>query len=169
MASYFPDEKPAWLLWQSACIETTGEKINISGKQSLISPCHREASSRGKRIDDASAARDRDTSIRDLSIPANFEALCPEAKVPMLKEEPCASETVSAFPNTGERQNFLRQAQESMSSVEAGVQCYGSFRALLDAPYFPTSADIVLKWSAVFAPGRTVGMYVSHIAKECQL
>ena len=76
---------------------------------------------------------------------------------------------MTAFLNTGSQMNLLRQVQDSMSSVDGMIQRYGSFCDLLDVPYSPPSDDIVRKWPSVFAPGRTFGMYISHLEEAFQL
>ena len=92
----------------------------------------------------------------------------PAAKIRKLAESPHTSD-VSNFLRTGAQLNMIRQVQDSLSSVVAGIQRYGEFCDLLDVPYFPPSADVVLRRSAGFSPGRTFGMYVSHLNMARQL
>ena len=65
--------------------------------------------------------------------------------------------------------NILRQVRYSLPAVAAGIERYARFCDLLKKPYFPPTEDTVLKWSAVFKPGKAFSLYVSRLLKACQL
>ena len=169
LAVTFPAEQPLCLLWQAACIQLGGEGPSASGMDSFTSPAQLASSFRGKQINQTMIAKKRDSSVKMLGLSAEFEKLGPAAKIRKLAESPHPMAVVSNFLRSGAQLNMLRQVQDSLSSVAAGIQCYGAFCDLLEVQYFPPSADVVLQWSAVFSPGRTFGMYVSHLDKACQL
>ena len=169
LAADFPAEQPVLLLWQAACISATGTTPAFGGKPALVSPGQLASSFRGKRIEETSVAQQRTAMMKEMTLPADFDKLGPAAKIRKLNELSCSSTAITSFLNTGAQLNLLRQVQDSLSSVASGIQCYGSFCDLEDVPYFPPSAEIVLRWSALFSPGRSFGMYVSHLTKACQL
>ena len=71
--------------------------------------------------------------------------------------------------NTGAQINTIRQLQDSIRSLAAGAQGWAPFIDLVNFPYFLPLAVNVPKWIALFNPGRTFSLYLSHLCKARQL
>ena len=169
LAGSSPVEQPVLLLRQESSIQTGGPKPTPSGDHPMISQTQLESSFRGKRLNRTIVAKAREASMSMIGLPSEFDGLFQTAKIRKLGETPHAAGAIPAFLITGAQLGLLSQVQDSMSSLADGIQGYGPFCDLLGAPYLPTSADIVRNWAALFAPGRTFGMYVSLLAKACHL
>ena len=124
---------------------------------------------RSKEIRSTSFAMTHSAAKAELGLGEKFDLAGPAARIRMLERAKFSPETLNSFLNTGAQVNTLRQVQGSLRSVASGVQCWASFCDLVDAPYFPPTAALVLRWSTVFNPGRSFGGYVAHLAKACQL
>ena len=127
------------------------------------------SSFRAAHIEDTGIARSCVAAVSDLGVPSKFESAGPAAKIRLLaasKPDPAALER---FLNTGSQLNILRQVQSSLRSVAAGVQCWASFCDLIGVAYFPPTPHSVLRWSSLFHPGKTFGLYVAHLSKACQI
>ena len=122
LAATFPAEQPICLLWQAACILVGSDKPTMVGGGSLISPTQLASSFRGRRINQTSVAKERESSVKLLGLAADFEKLGPAAKIRKLAESPHPLAVVSNFLRTGAKLNMLRQVQDSLSSVAAGIQ-----------------------------------------------
>ena len=105
----------------------------------------------------------------DLDVPANFDLAGPAAKIRLLERSETGQASLLRFLNTGAQLNTLRQVQDSLRSVAAGVQCWASFCDLINTPYFPPLAENVLRWSTFFKPGGSFANYLAHLSKACQL
>ena len=158
------DAQSVMLLRQATSIQTGGSQRTVSGDRPIISPEQPAPSCRGRRLNQTTVAKARGSAMAMIGIPAESGGIGPASRNRKLGKSPNAAETMAAFLNTGSRLNLIRQVQDSTSSVSSGSQRYGSFSDLLGVPYFPPSSDFIPKWSEVFAPGRTFGMYVSHLA-----
>ena len=116
-----------------------GYKPAMVGDNSLISPAQLASSFRGKRINQTAISKERDSSVKMICLTADFEKMGPAAKIRKLAESPRPLAAVSNFLRTVAQLNMLRQGQGSLSSVASGIQRYGAFCDLLDAPCFPPS------------------------------
>ena len=106
---------------------------------------------------------------RALWADASFDKISPDAKQRALTNVTTPATWIDRYLNAGANLDILRQAHDSLSSLAPGIHRWGSFCDLLQAPYSHPTDEMVLRWSAVFPPGRTLAMYVSHIAKACRL
>ena len=122
LAATFPAEQPICLLWQAACIQLGGARPMVHGDNSLTSPAQLASSFRGKRINQTGIAKERDSSVKLLGLSAEFEKLGPAAKIRKLAESPHPMAAVSNFLRSGAQLNMIRQVQDSLSSVAAGIQ-----------------------------------------------
>ena len=104
-----------------------------------------------------------------LGIPPDFEKSGPATKIRIIERGECDHSSLILFLNTCDQLNTIRQVQDSPRSVASGVHCWASFFDLINAPYFPPTSENVLRWGTLFNPGRTFGLYISHLPKACQL
>ena len=64
---------------------------------------------------------------------------------------------------------MLRQTDLSLACVSSGIRCWGLFCDLNVIPRHPPTELSALRWSSFFPLGRTLRMYLAHLAKACQL
>ena len=122
LAADFPAEQPVLLLWQAACICSTGTTPGTGGNQALVSPGQLASSFQGKGIEETSVAHQRTASLKELAIPADFDKLGPAAKIRKLNELPWPSIAIATFINNGAQLHLLRKVQDSLLSVAPGIQ-----------------------------------------------
>ena len=67
LAADCPAVQPVFLLWQAACVDTTGTVIQAEGKQSLVAPAQLDSPCRGKRIEETAVSRARTDSAKELA------------------------------------------------------------------------------------------------------
>lgn len=166
-----PHRELLFKLWQSAshAHALSGDLADPATVALATNASELAASFRSGSIDDTFVARACVAATADLGVPSCFDESGPAAKIRILARCKPDTETLDRFLNTGSQLNILRQVQSSLRSVAAGVQCWASFCDLIDIAYFPPSAHSVLKWSSLFNPGKTFGLYVAHLSKACQL
>ena len=99
----------------------------------------------------------------------NLGTLGPAAKIAKLACSDNSRGSISQMCDRGVKLNVLRQVRHSLPAVASGIECYAKFCDLLDRPYFPPTEDTILKWSAVFKPGKAFSLYLAHVMKACQL
>ena len=116
------------------------------------------ASFRPKDIEDSMVARSHKAALVDLDLPEKFRKLGPAAKIRPIAQLKTPVVGLNRFLNTGAQLNTIRQVQDSLMSVAAGIQRWASFCDLINCPYFPPLTINVLKWSALFNQGRTFSL-----------
>ena len=170
-ASLLPEWENIAKLWQAACVAESGKEptdINIMPEWASNASAL-AASFRSKEIEDTIIARSHRAASIDLGLSDAFQKLGPAAKIRSLGKLKAPAKEVHRFLNTGAQLNTLRQVQDSLRSVAAGVQCWASYCDLINTPYFPPLSHNVLKWSTFFHPGGTFALYLAHLGKACQL
>ena len=166
---------PGWLnilkLWQAACVAASGnEPTSIATIPEWAANASAMAAAiRSKEIDNSIVSRSHKAARTDLELPLNWDKLGPAARIRALSNLKPERATLNRFLNTGAQLNTLRQVQDSLRSVAAGIQCWASFCDLENCPYFPPTALKVLKRSAIFKHGPTFSLYLAHLGKACQL
>ena len=160
-----------WKLWRFVAMTTeTGPNTIAHADLSLCANANALALQlRSREIRSTSFAKTHTSAKAELGLGGKFDLAGPSSRIRMLERAKFSPETINSFLNTGAQVNTLRQVQVSLRSVASGVQCWASFCDLVDAPYFPPSAALVLRWSTVFKPGRPFGGYVAHLSKARQL
>ena len=172
--SLIPNELTApviWKLWRFvAMANDQNSSTTINADLSLCTNANTLALQlRSKEVRSTSFAKTHSAAKAELGLGEKFDLAGPAARIRMLERAKFSPETLNSFLNTGSQVNTLRQVQGSLRSVASGIQCWASFCDLLDAPYFPPTAALVVRWSTVFKPGRSFGGYVAHLSKACQL
>ena len=124
---------------------------------------------RAQNVETSEFGVEFDEAMRDLTLPDNFLHLGPKARIIALQNSTPDSQQLLRFLSAGAQKNILEQVRSSMPQVASGVGCYLAFCSLLAIAPFPPAAESVARWSAVFKPGKTFGIYLSHLAKACQL
>ena len=79
------------------------------------------------------------------------------------------SESIIRFLDKGAQLNVPQQARSSLPAVAAGVRCYIDCCGLIQVTPFPPLPLTLVRWGALFAPWRTLGLYVAHLEKACAL
>ena len=114
-------------------------------------------------------ARAQQAAKATIDLPDNFNSMGTAAKIRCLAESTADNADITRFLNTGAQVNTLHQVQDSLKSVDSGIQCYASFCDLVQVPYSPPATETISRWSSLFSPGRSFGQYLSHVSKACQL
>ena len=136
----------------------------------LLASAHSLASDlRVSDISETTCARPLAAAQESLDLPPEFPHLGPAAKIRRLMESTSDRTRILRYLNAGAQVNTLRQVQDSLKSVASGIQRYASFCDLIQVDYFPPAPETILRWSTLFAPGRTFGHYLAHVSKACQL
>ena len=105
----------------------------------------------------------------NLGLPDDFIGTGPSAKIRALARTEQPVESVKKFPDSGATVHVLRQVTESLDPVASVAVCYIAFCDLVGAEYFPPTPYRLRQRSALFRPGATFGLYVSHARKACQI
>ena len=129
----------------------------------------RADSSRRRDINQSDAALSLNSAKSDLRIRLTFERAGRASKIRLNERGSAGRSSLMRCLNTGHQMNTLRQVHDSHRSVAVGVHCCASFCDMISSPYFPPTADDVLRWSTLFNPVRTFGLYIAHISKARQL
>ena len=157
-------------IWQSARIEFNSPAgVNSTTLTFRNNSLTLVEALRAASLPDSVFAEELKESKEDIGLPNSFEKLGPAAKINALKQATPDSQQLLRFLSAGAQSNILEQVRATLPSVASGVSCYLSFCALLGIAPFPPSADVVARWSAIFAPGKTYSLYLSHLSKACQL
>ena len=80
------------------------------------------ASFRSREIGNSLVSRSRKADMADLALPASFEEIAPAAKIRSISQAKPDAQELNRFLNTGSQLNTLRQVQDSLTSVAAGIQ-----------------------------------------------
>ena len=160
-----------WEIWRFASLDSEQIKsLQTDLSYAYNSNAESLASSfRAKDIDSTSFSRRHKAARLELGLNEDFDRAGPADRIRFLEWARSSPDAINAFLNTGAQINTLRQVQGSLRCVAAGVQCWASYCDLVGDPYFPPTSSRVLRWGALFKPGRTFGGYVAHLVKECQL
>ena len=120
----WPDRELMLKLWQASDHSSTQDSSLLP---TLSSPWATNASDfastlRHRTINDTTIARSNIAAMCDIGLPSRFESAGPAAKIRILQYAKPDPTTLAHFLNAGSQLNILRQAQDSLRSVAAGVQ-----------------------------------------------
>ena len=171
LAGTTPEASAVMALYQASLVATTAtpSATPASSWQMLASAHSLAADLRVSSVAQTTCGRALSCARSALDLPPEFERLGPAAKIRCLAESAAPQAQIAHFLNTGAQVNTLHQVQDSLKSVASGIQCYASFCDLIQVAYFPPCSENILRWSTVFSPGRTFGIYLAHVSKACQL
>ena len=124
---------------------------------------------RAKNVEESGLGIELANAAVDLQLPENFGRLGPKARIIALQNLAPDSQPLLRFLSVGAQANILEQVRSTLPSVSSGIGCYLSFCSLLAIAPFPPTAEVVAQWSAVFPPGKTFSIYLSHLSKACNL
>ena len=124
---------------------------------------------RADSVEESEFGKELSAAAGDLNLPENFGRLGPKARIIALQNIAPDSQPLLRFLPIGAQANILEQVRSTLPCVASGVGCYLSFCSLLAIAPFPPTTEGVARWSALFPPGKTFSIYLSHLAKACQL
>ena len=124
LAAAAPDDPLILKLWQSACLVSPSMG---TGSKTIAPEWPTDAtglanSLRAKNISDSVVARAHVAAQVGISIPVSFDKMGPVAKIRAMTAAKPSGESLARLLNTGAHRNTIRQVQDSLRSVAAGVQ-----------------------------------------------
>lgn len=157
------------MLWQATRLGGSAESESPSQLRLLTSLSDVAPSIRASSAESSTFGATRLDLRTQIGLASDFDALGPAAKVRRLSEAALDSRLLSRFLDAGSQLNVLQQVRSTLPSVANGVHGYLDFCRLINAGPFPPTSRTLRRWSALFRPGRTFSLYLSHIEKVCAL
>ena len=136
----------------SECRRRTGtdaHAVVFRGALCLASAQRLAATYRGKLLGHTQMSSDLSERKRELGLDARFDRMGPASKIRALSKVATPVAMINRYLHTGAQQNVMCQVQDIMSSLASGIQRWGSFSGLLQAPHFPPTAELARQWSAI--------------------
>ena len=157
-------------IWQASSIDFNPHRNSPGGLDSLSDNDGLIAQSlRRKDMGETRYAINRQKALSALALPSNFGALEPAGNIKQLAASSASSEDINIYLNNGVALNVDRRRKDSPNSAASGIRRYSAFCDLIGVANFPPCTAIVKRWGSVFNPGKTYGLYVSRLAKSCQI
>ena len=159
------------LLWQAARCWTEGQNLELARKKpnmkgqvtTLVKAI------KAPTIQETQLAISTNKKREALDLPENFDSLTPMARTMALKQCSAPDYLIDEFCDLRAQENILRAVQGSLRSVASGINCYLRFCDTREIPAFPITVATVRRWSGIFHPGKTFGLYASHLKKADML
>ena len=135
----WPDRELMLKLWQAAAHSSAhdGSLLPTLSSSWATNAFEFASTMRHRVIADTTVARSNVAAKNDIGLPSRFDSAGPAAKIRILQHAKPDPADLAHFLNTGSQLNILRQVQDSLRSVAAGIQCWASFCDLINVAYSP--------------------------------
>ena len=105
----------------------------------------------------------------ELGVRENSELLSNSAKCEALTATGAGRTSILRLLNLSAQRNTVRVFAGSLRIAASAMQSFKNFCDFTGRPPFPVCPDTILLWGGLFRPGKTFGLYLSHVMKAVAL